>query len=65
MGPDGPGLSCPGSSVVADSESAGVKFEKSTAPETIGHYCAPSSCSQSLTVDSEEGKDPVKPDGTR
>jgi hypothetical protein len=49
MGPDGAGLSCPGSSVVAYSESAGVKFENPTALETLCSDSISSFRFQSLT----------------
>ena len=61
MGPDGPGLSCPGSSVVAE----GARLENPTAPETMGSNLVSSFGSQSLTAESEAGDEPIKPDRTR
>ena len=49
MGPDGAELSCPGSRMVADSESEDVKFETTDTPETIGPDLTASVLSQSFT----------------
>ena len=59
MGPDGAGLSCPGSSVVAEE----VRFENASAPETIGPDLRSSVQSQSLAVESV-GEEPIKTDWT-
>jgi len=61
MGEDGAGLSCPGSSVVAE----GARFENPDAIETIGPDLISSVRSQSLTEESEVGEGPVKHDRTR
>jgi hypothetical protein len=61
MGEDGAGLSCPGSSVVAE----GARFETPTAAETIGSNLVSSFGSQLLTAESEAGDEPIKPDRTR
>jgi len=61
IGPDGAGLSYPGSSVVA----AGARFENRTAPETIGPNQVSSFSSQSLTAESEARDEPIKTDWTR
>jgi hypothetical protein len=61
MGEDGAGLSCPGSSVVAE----GARFENPTAPETIDLDLLLSFRSQSLTEESEIGEEPIKHDRTR
>ena len=58
MGAD---LSCPGSRVVAE----GASFESPTAPETIDLDLLLSFRSQSLTEESKEGEEPIKPDRTR
>jgi hypothetical protein len=58
-------LSCPGSSMVADSESRAARFENAAAPETIGPDLVSLVPSQSLTEESEVGEEPVKPDRTR
>jgi len=60
MGPDGPGLSCPGSSVVAE----GAKSKASTAPETIGPDTSSLLRSQSITEESEAVEEPIKPNQT-
>jgi hypothetical protein len=62
MGFDGARLSCPGSSVGADSESMAARFENTTAPETIGAELVSSFSSQSLAEESEAGEKPIKPD---
>jgi hypothetical protein len=61
MGEAGAGLSCSGSSVVAE----GARFENSDAPETIGSNSISSVRSQSLTDEPEAGEEPIKPDRTR
>ena len=61
MGPDGGGLSCPDSSVVAE----GARFENPAAPETMASNLVSSFGSQSLTAESEAGNEPIKPDRTQ
>lgn len=61
MGADGAGLSCPGSSEVAE----GARFESSTVLETIGSDSTLSVRSQSLTEGSEAGEKPIKTDRAR
>lgn len=61
MGPDEARLSCPGSSVVADSEGEGARFEKNPpAPEIIGLDLLQSFSSQAPIPESEEGEKPIK-----
>jgi hypothetical protein len=60
MGPDVASLSCPGSSVVANSRGEGRRFENSAAPESIGPDHHRSFSSQSLPDDSEAGEEPMK-----
>jgi hypothetical protein len=59
MGREGASLSCPGSSVGADPEYDGVRFESSTDPETIGSDSTSSFQSQSLTEESETDEEPM------
>ena len=61
MGPDGADLSCPGGSVVADSEGEAARFEAPTGSETIDPDLILSFPSQSLTADQEVGGEPIKP----
>ena len=61
MGADRAGLSCPGSSEVAE----GARFETPDALETIGRDLTLSFRSQSLTAESEERDAPVKTDRRR
>jgi hypothetical protein len=61
MGLDGAGLSCPGSSVVAE----GARFETAIAPETMDHDRPSSVQSQSLMAESEVGDEPIKADRTQ
>ena len=61
MGPDGAGLSWPGSSVVAE----GARFETPDAIETIGRDLLSSIRIQSLTEESEADETPIKHDRTR
>ena len=42
-----------------------ARFENSDAPETIGPDLISSLRSQSITVESEAGEKPIKPDRTR
>ena len=43
----------------------GARFENPTAPETIGSNLFSSFGSQSLTVESKAGDEPIKPDRAR
>jgi hypothetical protein len=65
VGAEGAGLSCPGSSVVANSKGAVARFENRTASENIGPDLSSSFSSQSLPETSEAGEEPVKHDRTR
>jgi hypothetical protein len=56
MGPDGAGLSCPGSSEVAETHADDAGFENPRAPETIGHDLEQLHRSQSLVEQSEESR---------
>jgi len=60
MGPDRAGLSCTGSSEVAE----GARFENSTDPETIGPDLTSSVRSQSFAEELGAGEKPIKPDRT-
>ena len=64
MGRDRAVLSCPGSSVVADSGCADERFEPSKDPGTIVPDRTSSFQSQSLTEDQEVGDEPIKTDRT-
>ncbi len=59
MGPDGAGLSCPGSSVVAE----GARLENPEVLETIGPNLASSFRSQSITEELAVEEEQVKPMG--
>ena len=61
MGPDGAGLSCPGSNVVADFEEEGARLENPPTPETIGRDLHSAVESQSLA----DGLEQIRTDQTR
>jgi hypothetical protein len=65
VGADGAGLSCPGSSVVAKFEDEAMRFEISTALETIGRDLTLSVRNQPLPQESEVDETPMKPDRPR
>src|SRR6476469_2853798 len=62
VGTDGPELSCPGSSVVADAEGEAARFENTPIPEPIGSNRDQSFSSQSFGQESETGEEPVERD---
>ena len=62
VGADGPELSCPGSSVVADAEGEAARFENTPIPEPIGSNRDQSFSSQSFGQESETGEEPVERD---
>jgi hypothetical protein len=64
MGGGGGDLSCPGSTVVANSDVDATRFETPDVLETRGHDLILSFRFQSLTAESKERDAPVKTDGT-
>ena len=62
---DGGDLSCPGSSMVANTEGKAARFENPPAPETIGHDRPSSTQSRSLIEEQEVGEEPMEIDRTR
>ena len=60
MGLDGAGLSCPGSSVVAEAEGEAARFENTSAPETIARDRFSSVELQAIADQLEEGERPIK-----
>ena len=65
VGADGAGFSCPGSTLVANSEGEGARFEAPTVPETISPDSTSSFQSQSLAEGPEVDGQPMKPRWTR
>ena len=51
--------------VINDNLAEGARFENPDVSETIGPYRNPSFRSQSLTVESEVGEIPMRPDRTQ
>ena len=64
MGVGGGDLSCPGSTVVANSDVAAARFETPDVLETKGHDLILSFRFQSLTAESKDRDEPVKTDRT-
>jgi hypothetical protein len=60
VGADGADLSCPGSSVVAESDNEDARFEASSGPETIAVESTSLLHSHSLTEESETMEGPTK-----